>query len=327
METKKLSEFDAAIFNAIELDAEISLKEVAQDLGKSVSTLRASLARLEENQLIRFYPFINVFRLGYSIFIFYFNPVKAQEDALIASLQANDKVAWLARYASDDFRYCASFVCKSPLEYQRVLEDLGREHSASFYSSATLAQTALTIFKSKYLAPSRPSAGYVTLAAEGSVVQFDDTDRAILSGLLSKTYSSIRDLARQIELPHSTVNERVNSLKANGVIERFVYLANVSVWGIEIYHVTLKSRTLHPDLRKELFEFCEGEPSITVLLECFGAWDFEINVESRSREAVDAVIAEISRRFGKLLTVVGILKREEQTKVACYPFCAPANPA
>ncbi len=325
VEFKKLSDFDAAVINALELDGEVSLKAVAEDLGKSVSTVRASLARLEENKLMRFYPFVNVFRLGYSIFIFYFNPVKAHEESLIATLQASDRIAWLARYDSDEFRYCASFVCTSPFEYQRALEELGRDHGASFYSSATQIQTALTMFKSKYLSPSRSSPGYVTVAAQGGVVPFDDIDRTILSGLLSNTYSSIRELARQLELPHSTVNERVSSLKAHGVIERFVYLPEVSVWGIDVYAVNLKRCTLHPDLRKELFDFCEREPRITVLLECFGAWDFEVNIESSSREEVDAIVASLLQRFGKLLTVAGILRRVEQMKVVCYPFCAPGK--
>lgn len=260
MEPKKLSEFEAAVINAVKLDGDVSLKEVADSLGKSVSTLRATLAKLEESKLIRFYPFVNVFRLGYSVFLFYFNPVKAHEAALVATLQASDKVSWLARYSSDEFRYCASFVCKTPLDYQRALEDLGREHGASFYSSSTQIQTALTIFSPKYLAPTQPAPGYITLAADGRVVQLDDTDRVILSGLLSNTYSSIRDLARQLELPHSTVSERVNSLKSNDVIERFVYLPNAAALGVDVYSVVLKRCTLHPDLRKELFEFCQTDP-------------------------------------------------------------------
>ncbi len=327
MESKELTEFEAAVIHAVKLDGDVSLKEIADTLGKSVSTLRASLAKLEERKLIRFYPFVNVFRLGYSVFLFYFNPVKAHEDALVATLQASDKVSWLARYASDEFRYCASFVCKTPLEYQRALQELGRAHGASFYSSTTQIQTALTMFSPKYLAPSRPGQEYLTLTAEGGVVQLDDTDRVILSGLLTNTYSSIRDLARQLELPHSSVSERVNSLKADGVIERFVYLPNATALGMDVYTVTLKACTLHPDLRKELFEFCQSESRVTVFLESFGAWDFEVGVEAPSRECVDTITAKLSQRFGKLLKVVGILKREERMKVACYPFCAPVERA
>ncbi len=325
MRSKSLSEFEAAVIDAVKLDGEVSLKEVAERLGKSVSTLRATLSKLEENGYIRFYPFVNVFRLGYSVFLFYFNPVQAQEDAVIATLKASDSVSWLARYSSESFRYCASFVCKTPLEYQRALEKLGREHGASFHSSATQVQTALSIFSPKYLAPARANESFITLESEGQVVEVDDTDRAILSGLLNNTYSSIRDLARQLELPHSTVSERVTSLKARGVIERFVYLPNAAVLGMGVYTVTLKARTLHPNLRAELFKFCKTEPTVTVFLECFGAWDFEVGFEAPSREVVDAAVTRISARFGKLLHVVSILKREERMKVLCYPFCAPGK--
>jgi Lrp/AsnC family transcriptional regulator for asnA, asnC and gidA len=325
VETKKLSEFEAAVINAVELNAEISLKEVALDLGKSVSTTRACLARLEENKLLQFYPLVNVFRLGYSIFTFYFNPVRAHEDSVIATLRASDTISWLARYDSDAFRYCASFVCKTPLEFQRGLEDLGREHGTSFHSSSTLIQTSLTMFKSNYLGSSQISDAYVTVAAQGSVVQVDDIDRVILSGILKNTYSSIRELARQVELPPSTVSERVNALKENGAIERFIYIANISAWGMAVYAVALKACTLHPDLRRELFDFCQRDPRITVFVECFGAWDFELNIDSSSRDEVDAIVDALAKRFGKLLKVVGTLKREEQIKLAGYPFRAPAH--
>ena len=74
-----------------------------------------------------------------------------------------------------------------------------------------------------------------------------------------------------------------------------------------------------------MFEFCQCEPHVTVFLESFGAWDFEIGLETPSREAVDALTAALSHRFGKLISVVSVLKREERIKVACYPFCAPAE--
>lgn len=121
------------------------------------------------------------------------------------------------------------------------------------------------------------------------------------------------------------MSERVNSLKSNDVIERFVYLPNAAALGVDVYSVVLKRCTLHPDLRKELFEFCQTEPRITVFLECFGAWDFEVGIEAASRETVDTITTAIAQRFGKLLKVVGTLKREERMKVVCYPFCAPTR--
>jgi Lrp/AsnC family transcriptional regulator for asnA, asnC and gidA len=316
----KLSHFEAGLLCALKLDADIPLKQVAEKLGKSVSTVRAAVADLEEREVIRFYPLVNVHRLGYSLFLLYFTPVAAQEEALLRSLKEHSHVSWFARFSSDLHKYCASFVCRSPLHYSTIISELGAQHGACFHSSATQIQINLTLFNPKHLLPEEIDLGSVSVKAEGPVVQIDERDNLILSGLLHHRYSSIRDLARQLDVAHSTVHERVNFFKQSGILERFTYLPNISAVGLDVYRALIKARSLHPDVRKEFFEFCRHHPLITVLLECFGTWDFEIGLESPDRSSVDAAISVLTKQFGKLIEVVDVMKREERTKDTCYPF-------
>jgi DNA-binding Lrp family transcriptional regulator len=315
-----LSEFEAALISTLKLDADIPLKQVADKLGKSVSTVRAAVADLEQREVIRFYPFVNVHRLGYSLFLLYFNPVAAHEEALLRSLQEHSHVSWLARFSSNAHKYCASFVCKSPLHYRQVLSELGASHGACLHSSATQIQINLTLFPPKYLTPATISPEFLTVGADGPSVELDERDHHILHGLLHLHYSSIRDLARQLDLAHSTVHERVGFLKESSVIERFTYIPKIPAIGLGVYRALVKSHTLHPDIRRAVFDFCRHHPLITVLLECFGTWDFEIGLESPDRASVDAAIHELTKEFGKLIEVVDVMKREERTKDVCYPF-------
>lgn len=316
----KLSDFDAALINIFKLDADRSLKDVAHELGKSVSAVRAGLSRLEERKIISYYPFVNICTLGYSIFLFYFTPAAAQERTIIQHLQADDRVSWLAQFSGGATKYCASFICTSPYEYQQALSELGARHGATFQSSFSLVETSLSLFSNKYLAPRIKNYDALTWRDEGGITPLDTLDKRILTGLLQRRYTSVRDLSRQLKIAHSTVSERINNLKGNKVLQRFVYLPNPQMFGYSHYKVLLKTRTLHPQFKKELWKFVLSELHTTILLECIGVWDFEIGIEISKPIELEQFCARLQKQFGKLTEIVGTIKREDKLKERCYPF-------
>jgi DNA-binding Lrp family transcriptional regulator len=315
----RLSDFESAIIDALKLDAERPLKEIADSLGKSVSAVRSTLSKLEEQNTIRYYPFINIYALGYTNFLYYFTPVPSQEKKIVEILSDNDHVSWLSRF-SGGYEYCASFVSTSPSRFREMLASIGKKYHVTCKFSCVQVQTALTMFSPKYLHAREPNLGHVSWAAESKSTEVDKLDVKILSGLVQRKYSSLRDLSRQIKVSHSTLAERVSRLVSRGVIKKFTYIHSPAQFGRTSYKVMVKSMTLHPRFKEELFEICRLHPLVTVFLECFGTWDFELSVEVREQAEVDRFVEGLRLHFGKLIDIVHVMKRQEKLKDACFPF-------
>ena len=319
----KLTDSERAIIAAVLFDADLPLAVLARDIRMTPSTARTTLRRLVERKILRYYPFINVYPLGYVPYQIYFTPAAAKRTAIIEYLRGHSSVSWLIR-TSGAYEYCAAILCRTPFDLNRILEEMGARLGATFLERAPTAQTRLSLLEPKFLFERNGRDRFVTWSAPQKLAPpLDALDHHILAGLIQNHYESGRDLSRQLQIPSSTFAQRVKALCTAGIIEHFVYIVNFEALGCRSYKILVSARTTHPDFREELWQLARRHPYSYTFTECIGPWDFEIDLRCPSAEIAEHLVETLSRHFKKLVASARILRYEERIKLACYPFAAP----
>ena len=107
-----------------------------------------------------------------------------------------------------------------------VLDELANSHGNVISDKALLARLSLALFSPKYLGRGQDLKSSICWRPGGGSVILDDADHKVLWGLMNHSYSSLRDLARQLDVPASTLAWKVKDLKQKGVIVSFIYIIN-----------------------------------------------------------------------------------------------------
>ena len=316
----KLKDNELAVISAVLFDADIPTAALARDKGLSPAVARATLERLIDRKVLRYYPFINPYSLGYVPYQVYFTPAPSKRQEIISFLNKHTSVSWLIR-TSGPYEYCAAVLCRTPFDLKNILCEMGKRLGATFLERVTTIQTELSLFEPKFIFGREASDRSISWQPlDRPPVKLDTIDHRILSGLISNNYLSHRDLARQLSIAPSTFAERINKLSVDGVITRFLYILNLDSLGYKSFKILIPVRTTHPKLREELRELAKQEPHVFTVTECLGPWDFEIDLRCAGRDTVESFVQTLSRYFKKLLGPVQVLEYKERLKLACYPF-------
>jgi Lrp/AsnC family leucine-responsive transcriptional regulator len=122
-----------------------------------------------------------------------------------------------------------------------------------------------------------------------SAIKLDAIDRGILELLQDNARSSVADLARRLDVPASTVAERIKRLEARGVIRGYHASVDPVALGLEVTAFILMSTT---DIAREneLEEALLALPDIQEIHKIAGEDAFLLKVRARSNAALGEML-------------------------------------
>jgi DNA-binding Lrp family transcriptional regulator len=318
----KLTEQQKRVIAALHFEADRPAVDVERAFGLRESTVRRVLARLLEAKLIRFYPFINTYTLGFSACSLYFSLSEKGMDRrrnLIQFLQQSPRVSWIAEMGGR-YQLCVSFLARDMLEAHGFMEELSQTFPDLFAEKTVSSQIELTLLSPKYLGYPPLNRSAVSWGNTSALIKIDRVDHAILSGLIREEYRSLTQLARQLKIPISTFNLRIQQLRKRHVIVGFVYLINSAALDMQSFKLLINARSLNEKFTKELFDFAAAHPNITTFIRTVGSWDFELGVEIASASGVSSISASLRHHFPQAIHSLEIIPLLKEMKLACYPF-------
>ena len=163
-------------------------------------------------------------------------------------------------------------------------------------------------------------------AASGKATPIDALDHAILQRLTNGDGGSIRDLAHQLTASPATVERRVTRLEREGVILRWIYSINTERLGRHAFRLLLSTPHSSTALDSKLRQFCGRHPAVTMLIQCLGGWDYEVEVELEDPKDVTVIAQQLLEVFEGILEQVQICSELRDWKFSLYPFTNPPTP-
>lgn len=318
----RLSDKEAKVLAAVELSADLGMVEIRALTGFRDHTIRYAISKLEERNIIKRLPFINLAALGYQIHNIFFSLGSENEklkQKIVTALQESEEVTWIAEMGSD-FQFGIDVCVRSIQGVRKLLDSLTEKHGNIFYQKTISTQFSASLLPRGYLANLKKGPKSLTIEPYDEVVEIDDLDCRILAGLSEYGDVSHRKVASALGVPLSTFELRVSKLKEKKVLLGSFYSVDSNRFGMNSYKLLLFAKGVDPELRKRVRDFAEKHRNAVSLIECFGSWDYEIGVEVLSPQDVVAITQEVYRELGDGIISVKAFSMFRSLKTVLFPI-------
>lgn len=297
---------DARILSYAQLNAELSIPEIAKGTKLSSAIVRRTLTRLSDTGLIRRFWYINVYALGYTVYTFYFTLLAShapQRSKLIKYLTEHPAVVFFFE-TSGHYDYGLSIQTASVTEFSTFMGSIGERFGECFLNKSTAILLSLTDFP---LIKSPQLPGSVTSLRMGTNVELcktDDLDRRILDALIADPSAQLTLIARKLGQPFTTVAYRFSRLKKSGVIAGSRYFIDYLQLGLSFAGHQISLAGCSPADIEHMLKYFAEHHLVYYVEHSIGPWDFEVGTLIRSREDSTRFTRDVTERFGKFISKI-----------------------
>jgi DNA-binding Lrp family transcriptional regulator len=239
------------------------------------------IRRLKARGAIELKPFIDVSRLGQVNIAVFFSVALTKRTAL-ATLLRNiiqyPRVTFLQSLAGD-YHFYAALDCPTLGEIHDFLRKLSTWAGGAIISKSVVPRTKYIQYRRKYLTGVKKKEEALIALDSKDRIEISADERILLGALVKPAMESIRQVARDLRLPFSTVDYRYQQLLKKQVIRGWFYDVADEFTGTQRFKALITCRYLASDFEEKFEQFLRYHPHVTYLLQTIGEWDFEIGVE------------------------------------------------
>ncbi len=309
------------ILALIESDAQITDLDLAKKLKLQVHNVRYALKNMESSGLIQKAVLVNVKGLGLAMHNIFFSLAAEQQkkrQQILNAIQNAQEITWLGEFGGD-FQYGLGLAVSSFEDVRSFLEKLSEKFGRVFFEKQVCYQYNSLRYSRKYLDTKVPKTKGLPYYTHVKTFDYDQLDIKILTAMQDHGALSDRALAQQVGVPLSTLKLRIAKLEKAGVISGYVYVVDYNRLGVEQFKLLVYSRGYSSAFRDRLTTWSQLHPNVIGFIECFGAWDYEINLEVENHEQVITITQELYESFGEELSLIKTLTRFRNLKLTSLP--------
>ena len=130
----------------------------------------------------------------------------------------------------------------------------------------------------------------------------DEKDRRILDELMEDARKSVVDISNELEIPRATVQERIQKMKKNGLIRKFVAVPDYSQLGRPVTVFILVSFMPGTVSQRQLGEQISHLPRVEEVHLITGEWDIMLKVRAESMDELGKLVLD------KLRAMKGVMR-------------------
>lgn len=317
----KLSEIEARILRCTELRADMSIENIRKETGYREHTIRHSMKRLREREIVRLLPFINLHVLGYVLHNIFFSLENRKQNirgAFIKELLAMKKIMWVAELGGD-FQYGIEIAAQNFFEVRDVLNTLSEKFGNIFLGKSVASQFSVTLLSRGYISDEKSLASPLSMDHCGTTVIIDELDHKILAALTSMPEESHREIVRRTQIPLATFERRIKKLRESQVLLGYFYVVNPAQFSAQSFKIVVFGKGISRTFSKMLLLFAANHPNIVSFIQSFGSWDYEIGIEVFKPQDAMRICNEIYEKFGDSINALKILPKFRDLKNQLYP--------
>ncbi|MEZ4754690.1 MAG: Lrp/AsnC family transcriptional regulator [Bdellovibrionota bacterium] len=318
----KLTHKERKILSLLEFEPDLTTKELAKKLGHKSTSIAYLLRKLKDSEIIKKTAVINFCRLGYSniaMFVSFRSVSKEEKVKLINELKANPRIAWIGSFVGE-YHFGIAYLARDLTEVTFFLRNLSEKFDHIFTQKIIAPRTSWSKFKRQYFVSEQGSGDFITLQDSSENIVVDELDHNILYILANENYDSIRDVARLVGKPFSTIERRIDRLKEKGVIAKIFYSISDEALRPEFHRLLISTDSISNKIRKNLFNYAKSSTSTIYFVESLGSWDFELGIEVEAPEKVLSICQELHDICDGRLQRIQPLMEVDDYKFSFYPF-------
>lgn len=295
---QKLSKEQSEILACVCLDADQSAKEIADKTGVPVHRVQYQITRLVNHGIISWTPIIDIHMMGYSYFGVFFSVAGAEKQwrKLLAILSKDQRIGWVSEFAGE-FQFGIAILERSATNASNVFFEILDKAGVRLIKKSVAIRTNVMDFPRRDLSKNSYHRVRIISGPACRHEPLPKEDLMLLQALALQPFTSYRDLARKLSMAHTSLDARLKRLRELGVLLSPVYTINAASIGKQAFKLLLFCPKANPKDRIALTHAAPNFNGSHHFVECFGEWDFELNVDLDDREELSLLVRDIYGKF------------------------------
>lgn len=316
MSLDRLSPALRRVLATVRLQADITFLQVSKITGIKPHAVQYAMAQAIERQIATKWYLINFFAIGlhqYQI-LFSLNP-SGQKERMIFLKRMNSSTAVIWRgELNGDFQYAVSILAHTPYEAAKVFDAFSQGLSAIVIKRSVSNILSFSLLAKKYLWHSRdkqiPLSLSIKYPSSTNIMEIDDLDKKLLSCI--NLHPSNAALAKALQIPRTTADLRIKKLRDLGVIAGQVYLISAAKLKMQTARLLITLRASDVAARSAIEKFMLYHLNVVAFAETYGAWDYEMNIETSTNHELRETIEQFYVECGSFIQETKLVSILEQ---------------
>lgn len=301
---EKLDKLDWKILKVLDWDGRAPINKIAKAVQSNKDVVAYRIKKLEEKGIIvRYYPIVDMHKLGYHTIRFYFDleEIDEKQEKEFISFLDNEMNAGLIFRMDYPYRYGIFLWVKSMYDIEnkimKIKRNLGKTLIKYNYSLiCTFRQYPKDyLFGKKYHDMMRS-------LEPTEIVEYDKNDLAILRELSKNARISTIQIAKNSKIPQTTVSAKIKNLKKKKIIQGYRAEINFIALGYMNYFLEIYLDT--NENIEQIEHWANTHKNVVWLQKIVGTCDIEIEVEVKDRVELEKLLNELRSQFKNIRKIV-----------------------
>ena len=299
----KLDLKDKKILYELDKNSRQSYSQLAKKVYLSQEATRYRVNRLIQNKVIfKFFTKIDVSKLGltfYKVLIKFHNINEQKKEEIIHYLVKQPIVDWAV---VTDGPYDISFVIlvknlwKSKQFLSNFYQIYGQYISKKEFSVNLIGEYLTRdylIDKERIIKKER------SYTSENEKIELDKINLKIISFLTENSRTSAVDIAAELKISPDSVLQRIKKLEKEKIITGYNLVLNQEALNQIHYKVFIYLNDISKE--NQLYSYCRSIPQITYLINSFGEWDIELDIEVKNVNEFRKIMMDLTSKFSDII--------------------------
>lgn len=299
---EKMDVLDRKILRSLSSKDRLTYKKISKLVKASNEVVKYRIKKLmKKNILLKILPIINKNKVGYrsNMLMLKLNKFsEIHEKRLVNSIVNNPYVENLCIFASK-WDFYVVFCCKDIIQFNNFILEIKKKCKDS------LKEKKITSNLIEYFLPFENSfegeREFFEIDVCENQIEIDKIDVKILFELSMDGSENLINLSKKIKLTPEAISYRLKKLKKNKIILGYHPIINYTVFGYQLFSVTLNTREISVDHEKKLLYFLRNIPNSIYVLKATGQWDFEVDFWTRNIVEFRKILNSIRENFSEII--------------------------
>lgn len=318
----KLDKKDKEILFELDMDARISLTQLAKKIKLSPQTTKYRIGQLEKKGVIRGYvTFFDASKFGYlyyRLYIRYENVSIEDEKRIIEYFQKHQNVVWLiSAFGRWDLEVL--FTARNFIHFNKIIREVYKKFPNKLHNNTVSVSIDNYHQKRAYLVNKKTEV-QLSYGGEPEIVEIDKVDKQIIRLINQNARLTSTEIGAGLNLNYKTIQARIKKLEEKGIIQAYRTWIDFQKIGSSYYKSLIKLRKFPKEEESKILEFCRQNPNVIYLITCVWPWDIEIEVETQKEKTFLEILRSFRELMGDLIIDYENLTITEEHKLNYCPF-------
>ncbi len=296
----ELNPKEKKILHAALLNANKTGESIGSIIDEEGHQVRRTLASLQTKGIALPYTLINQFTLGgmkIGVFFSFLDISPAEIKKTVQRLVTYPKIVSLIELFGP-YQYFMSVNVNDISEFETFMTDLSENIPAFRIKESVSIRNSMTLFKRKYLNPSKVDKSHLTYSYSPQKAKLSDNDIGVLNCIIEKGgVPSALEISRLTGIWPNGVLDIIKDLEKKNIIVGYSYSLIPEKIGYYSYDLLIKTSTRLKTFKKQLFDYCASHSFIIGLTESIGEWQYEIRIEIENLAQATELKQAIQNKF------------------------------